>query len=92
MKLTHQQKLDALALRFYQGVEWTPCTGDHYTTSRADLELYQVVEVTKDTVRTCYTEGSTEISEWPLSEFLTEGFGPNRVWVPDFILSSEAVA
>lgn len=87
MKLTFQQKLDALAYRFYQGAEWRPNAGDYYTTSRADLELYQVVSVDEDVVRTRYTEGSDAISEWPADDFLTGGFGPKRVFVPDWVLA-----
>lgn len=87
MKLTHQQKLEAMAHRFYQEVEWRPKAGDYYTTSRADLELYRVVEVRDDVIVTDYTESSAGVSEWPVAEFLTEGFGPKRVWVPEWIIS-----
>ena len=86
VKLTYQQKLDALAYRFYQGGTWEPKAGDFYTTSRADLELYQVVSVEKGVVRTRYTEGSDAISEWPEGEFLTAGFGPKRVFVPEWVI------
>ena len=89
MKLTERQKLEALAYRFYQNGEWIPKAGDFYTTARADLEVYEVVSVEGGIVRTRYTEGSDEVSEWPEDEFLTEGFGPNRVWVPEFLLSLE---
>jgi hypothetical protein len=92
MKLTPQQKLEALALRFYQGQEWTPKAGDLYTTSRADLELYRVVEVREDVIVTEYTEGCADCATWPATEFLTEGFGPNRVWVPDWIITTVAAA
>lgn len=85
-KLTYQQKLDALSYRFYQGGAWTPKAGDFYTTSRADLELYQVVSVENGIVRTCYTEGSDAISEWPEAGFLTDGFGPRRVFVPAWVI------
>lgn len=89
-KLTYQQKLDALAYRFYQGAAWEPKAGDFYTTSRADLELYQVVSVEGGVVRTRYTEGSDSISEWPEAEFLTGGFGPKRVFVPEWIICGGA--
>ena len=90
-KLTHQQKLDALAYRFYQGAAWDPKAGDFYTTSRADLELYQVVSVEGGVVRTRFTEGSDAISEWPAEEFLTAGFGPKRVFVPEWITCAKPV-
>lgn len=94
--LTPMQKLQALAHRFYQGVEWTPKTGDYYTTSRADLELYQVVDVRaheggRRFIITRYTtEGQEEaVSEWPDDEFLAEwGFGSNRIWVPDWVFAN----
>ena len=86
MKLTQQQKLEAMAARFYQGMEWQPKAGDLYTTSRADLEVYRVISVENGVVTTEYTENGTEPSEWPEAEFLTEGFGPNRVWIPPHVL------
>ncbi|WP_313613384.1 hypothetical protein [Agrobacterium sp.] len=88
-KLTYQQKLDALAYRFYQGAEWKPKAGDFYTTSRADLELYQVVSVEDGVVRTRFTEGSDAIAVWPEDQFLTGGFGPKRVFVPEWVLDPE---
>jgi len=84
-KLTEMQKLHALAYKYYQGQKWEPNKGDYYTTSRADLELYQVVDVTDTKVITRYLVGSDNVSEWDKSGFTTEGFGVNRVWVPDFI-------
>ncbi len=88
MKLTTEQKLEVLAARFYQGMEWSPKAGDLYTTSRADLEVYRVISVENGVVTTEYTEISAAPSEWPEGEFLTEGFGPKRVWVPPFVLSN----
>ena len=85
--LTPEQKLNALAYRFYQGGEWTPKAGDFYTTSRADLELYQVVKIEDGKVFTRYLIGSDVISEWDEAGFTTEGFGPRRVYVPDWVLS-----
>jgi len=86
--LTSRQKLEALSLRFYQGMLWTPKAGDYYTTSRADLELYQIVAIEGGKVQTRYCIGSTAISEWPENEFTTGGFGPKRVYVPDFVLTA----
>lgn len=88
MKLTPEQKLEALAARFYQGMEWVPKAGDLYTTSRADLEVYRVVDVRDGIVTTEYTENGAGVSVWPEHEFLIEGFGPKRVWVPPHILSA----
>ena len=89
--LTYQQKLEALSLRFYQGMLWTPKAGDYYTTSRADLELYRVVAVEGGMVKTQYCDQSksSAVSSWPEKEFTSEGFGPKRVWVPDFVLYAQ---
>jgi len=86
-KLTEQQKLHSLAARFYQELEWVPKEGDYYTTSRADLELYRVVDIKDGKVFTEYcTNPGLNIAEWDQSEFTTGGFGPKRVYVPDWIL------
>ena len=87
MKLTHEQKLDAMAARFYQDLEWHPKAGDLYTSSRADLEVYRVVSVGNGVVTTEYTENGTAPSEWPADEFTTKGFGPKRVWIPPYVLT-----
>jgi len=87
-KLTYQQKLDALSYRFYQHGQWTPKAGDYYTTSRSDLELYQVVSIKDGIVRTRFTEGSDAISEWPEDGFLNDGFGPKRVLVPEWVMNA----
>ncbi|KAF0674470.1 hypothetical protein [Profundibacterium mesophilum] len=87
MQLTKMQKLEALAARFYQGMEWAPKAGDLYTTSRADLGVYRVISVENGVVTTEHTENGAAPSEWPDAEFLTEGFGPKRVWVPPHVLS-----
>ena len=85
-RLTERQKLEALAWRFYQDMTWTPAAGDYYTTSRADLELYQVVDVKGGKVFTRYCEGSVSISEWDADTFTTAGFGTCRVHVPHHVL------
>lgn len=90
-KLTYQQKLEALSYRFYQSGQWAPKAGDFYTTSRADLEVYQVVSVEGNIVRTRFTEGSDAISEWPEAGFLTEGFGPRRVYVPEWVMNAAPI-
>lgn len=86
--LTFSQKLNALAHRFYQGAAWVPKSGDYYTTSRADLELYRVVDIQDGKVYTEYCTRPGVLTEWPESEFTTQGFGPKRVWVPDWVLQN----
>lgn len=84
--LTAQQKLEALALRFYQGRHWKPLPGHYYTTSRADLELYRIVKIEDGKIFTEYTTSPGVLCEWAEVGFTTEGFGIHRIWVPDFIL------
>ncbi|MER5171622.1 hypothetical protein [Thioclava kandeliae] len=88
MELTERQKLEALSLRFYQGLEWKPEAGHFYTTSRADLEVYKIVNIEDGKVFTMFTDGKSDaISEWDEAGFLTDGFGPRRVWVPLFVIT-----
>jgi hypothetical protein len=84
--LTYKQKLQALSSKYYDGLEWQPKKGDYYTTSRNDLELYQIVDENETTFFTnyCGEKKSPEPHEWLKTEFL-ENFGVNRVYVPDFI-------
>lgn len=88
-KLTYKQKLDALALKYYSFYQWMPKTGDYYTTSRADLELYQIVKIENGKIYTKYLIGSDVVSEWQEDEFLSDNtFGRNRVHVPGWILKA----
>lgn len=85
--LTHQQKLEAVALKYYSMYQWQPQAGDYYTTCRADLELYQIVDIKDGKVFTKYMVGSDVVSEWLEEEFLSpETFGAKRVYVPVWIL------
>lgn len=87
--LTMRQKLDALALKYYSFYQWTPKAGDYYTTSRSDLELYQIVDIKDGIVYTKYLIGSDVISEWSEKEFLSqETFGRCRVAVPQWIIDA----
>jgi len=85
-ELTVEQKLQALSLKYYDSLTWIPKKGDYYTTSRNDLELYQIVDENETTLFTNYCDGKkTEIpSEWKKEEFLIY-FGERRVYVPDMI-------
>lgn len=78
-------KLQAMALKYYSGVIWEPKAGDYYTSSRADLELYQVVKVTEKYVYTRYLTPNSAIQEWDKEGFTKQGFGVNRVHVPNFV-------
>lgn len=85
-QLTTNQKLNALATKYYQFVKWMPKAGDYYTTSRNDLEIYKIVKIEDGKVFTEYCTNPGALSEWEETKFTTEGFGPCRVWVPDWIL------
>ncbi|MGJ1414060.1 hypothetical protein [Sphingobacterium multivorum] len=88
-KLTAEAKLQAFHSKFYQGVEWEPKKGDYYTTTRADLELYQVVDVDNEFVYTTYLYENSPISKWDKDKFTTEDFGIKRMFVPDYLLKME---
>jgi hypothetical protein len=85
--LTPNQKLEALAQRFYcGGIRWEPKVGDYYTSSRNDLELYQIVDEDELHFYTVYcTNPDGERAKWRKDEFTAEGFGLNRVWVHESI-------
>lgn len=89
MKFTEKEKLQAMALKFYQCQKWEPASGDFYTSTRYDLELYQVVSIDGEKIRTRYVntgDFGTSTTDWELAIFLTEGFGPFRVHVPKEVL------
>jgi len=85
-KLTAEQKLQALSSKYYDGLEWQPKKGDYYTTSRNDLELYQIVDENETTFFTNYLDEkkALEPHEWSKKQFLKD-FGERRVYVPDFV-------
>jgi len=89
IKLTLEQKLAALANRYYlkDKNDWIPKKGDYYTTCRNDLELYQIVDVneTKIVTKYCNPERGDNTSEWDKDSFLLD-FGLNRVNVPNYLL------
>lgn len=84
------QKLHALAYKHYQHAKWFPKPDDHYTTSRADLELYRVVKIENGKLYTEYVTDPGNLSEWEEEGFTTQGFGPKRVYVPDWIFDNIA--
>lgn len=88
IELTPEMKLQCFQFKYYNGLEWIPKKGDFYTTTRADLEVYQVVDVDEEFIYTKYTSelSSGEISKWDKDKFLTEGFGDRRMWIPDFLI------
>lgn len=92
-QLTERQKLQALAMKYYSSLKWSPKAGDYYTTARDDLELYQVIEATDTEIVTIYCdpEKSAEPSRWTRDEFLSpETFGAFRVYVHSCLLGGAA--
>lgn len=82
--ITARQKLKAIELKYYQHAEWVPKVGDFYTIVRDDLKLFQIVrEVDGEFIFAC-NEYEAEGS-FPVVGFTDQGFGPNRIWVPDWI-------
>lgn len=88
-ELTESQKLEALAVRFYNGIEWHPKAGDFYTSSRPDLELYRVAKIVDGKIYTEYCTSPGQLAEWDLEGFTTEGFGDCRVHVPDYVFGPQ---
>lgn len=85
--LTHYQKLQAMAEKYYSYVTWNPKVGDYYTSSRNDLELYQVVDEDEEHFYTIYCNNPDGVRQkWRKDEFTTQGFGLNRVHVHHHIL------
>lgn len=86
--LTYQQKLQALSDKYYSHNRWQPKKGDYYTTSRNDLELYQIVDEDEEHFYTvsCHVENCHK-EPWKKEEFLQD-FGINRVSVQNYILES----
>lgn len=82
--LTIEQKLLALSMRFYDGYIWEPKVGDYYTSSRNDLELYQIVSEDEEKFYTVYCDkdkqGDQPPAEWKKEKFLKD-FGEKRVFV-----------
>lgn len=88
MTLTKSQKLDAFALKYYQHHKWVPEVGHYYTTTRNDLELYLIVDITDEIITIRYVAGDAH-EDFPLDGFTDEGFGLCRLWVPEHILKSK---
>jgi hypothetical protein len=86
-KLTQRQKLAAFAFRFYQHAQWIPKVGDYYTTTRDDLMLFQIVrQEGQDWVVKCSHYEMEDI--WAIEDFTVKGFGPCRMWVPNWIFET----
>ena len=88
MELTLEQKLQALALKYYDGLVWNPKKGDYYTTSRNDTQLYQIVDEDDNYFYTnfCSKSFNTDNAQWPKKTFLKD-FGLRRVYVPIEIIT-----
>lgn len=87
--LTIYQKLQALSLKYYHNMEWSPMPGNYYTSTRDDFELYKIIGVSYDCLLTQYCDiykQSEEPARWLQRDFATRDFGLNRVWVPNFVL------
>lgn len=87
-EITREQKLQAIALKYYDGLEWTPKKGDYYTSCRNDLELYRIVGEDEHYFETNYCnpkQTTPNPAQWPKVDF-KKGFGEKRIYVPDFIL------
>ncbi len=88
---TLEQKMSAIAFRFYQKAQWVPQVGDYYCLTRNGLELFVINRTDGENffIRRVFAPGQPEGDEladaWPVETF-QQGFGENRVWVPKVFL------
>lgn len=88
IEISEKQKLEAMANKFYSGMEWNPKVNDYYTTARADLEVFKVLKIEDGYIYTVMVGGNQKTPEkWDLNGFTTEGFGPNRVHIQPWVLA-----
>lgn len=88
-ELTYQQKLDSFAFKYYQDYQWKPKKGDYYTSTRADLQLYQIVDEDEGNFYTEYChQPEAGRASWVKERFLLD-FGVRRLFVPDFVMGIE---
>lgn len=95
MKITQQNKLDAIEYKYYNKHQWKPKRGDYYTLTRNSmgLELFQIVEEskTKFWIRLVWNENGgwqDESTEFDKDTFL-EDFGESRVYLPEWCITNE---
>lgn len=105
MKFTLEQKMQAISDHLYNRDDrpyWEPYVDAYYTIIRNDLELFRIVAI--DTFRKvvgiqraddqyladCEEHGfENAITEFDIDGFTTDGFGPQRIPVPAYILGIE---
>ena len=86
--ISDKQKIQAMADKFYQGMKWEPKNGDYYTSSRADNELYQIVDEDEESFYTTYCNQNSPLpTRWYKKDFMV-GFYEKRVYVRIEILQS----
>ena len=87
--LTSEQKLSALSLKHWDNLEWKPKKGDYYTSSRDDLELYEIADEDEEYFYTkyCGEHYGDGLQKWSKETFLQD-FGVHRVYVPDFLFKN----
>lgn len=87
--ITLLQKLKAIELKYYQHQKWEPKVGDYYTIVRADDKLFQIIREEEGKFFFVCNKYDGEHS-FPVEGFTTADFGPNRVWVPEWIFQLES--
>ncbi len=94
LTFTLEQKMSAIAFRFYQKATWTPSVGDYYCLTREGLELFVINRTDGENffIRRVFAPGQPEGEEmadpWPIASF-QQDFGENRVWVPHTFLGGK---
>lgn len=84
--LSPMQKLEALAQKNYRQQVWQPKQDDYYTSQRADLELYKIIEIKDGKIYTVYCDKECSPQVWDEKDFTNNGFGLYRVHVPQWVL------
>lgn len=80
-------KLKAIAMKYYQHLQWNPKIGDLYTIVRADNEVFEIVDGKKNHIEPAELHIKTRTNTqdiptiFPERGFTTEGFGQYRVFI-----------
>lgn len=94
-RIEAQAKLEVICMDRTTAVrrDWSPKVGDFYTIFRPDGELFLIVDQDEDdfhvrnlTADAAMAEGCAQPLKIPRHGFKEEGFGPQRIYVPERVL------
>lgn len=87
LRISAEVKLKAIAMKYYNGLQWKPALHDLYTIERADAEVFEIVDMypSSTTATEIHIITRTHHQEKPTifnaSDFTTGDFGKHRVWI-----------